>query len=308
MELKLLYSFHVSPRISSPDGNERFNTTNPTITISANLHLKILMNDFLTQYPELIIPTRILTYFLLAAVIAFLLRRLTPPLIQLGRHAPHGRKTSLERQKTLQSLVTSTINLIAFVSATLASMSLFIEPNTLAWVVGLFSTAFGFGARLIIGDYLGGLSFLFEDTFAVGEKIEISGSPTIEGVVEHINLRTTLLRSPSGELYIVPNGEIRSVRNFSRGKFSIANITLKIQSSDLSTARATLEALGDEAVTLLPDLIEPWKVTNLVGIIGQYTELTLIAKARFGKAAEMRPHLLSLVQERLLEVNIQLVS
>jgi small conductance mechanosensitive channel len=266
------------------------------------------MNDFLAQYPWLETPIRILIYFAAALLVAFLLRRLTRWLIKLGRLAPHGRKPTPERQKTLQSLISSTINLIALISAVLASMSLFIEPNTLAWVVGLFGTAFGFGARLVIGDYLSGLSFLFEDTFAVGEKIEIRGTPPIEGVVETISLRTTMMRSPSGELLIVPNGEIRAVRNFSRGKFSIANITIKIQSSDLSTARATLEALGNEAVTLLPNLIEPWKVTNLEGMIGQYTELTLIAKARFGKAAEMRPHLLELVQERLLEVNIQLVS
>lgn len=266
------------------------------------------MQDLLIQFPWLENPIRIFTYFLLAALVAFILRRLAHSLIKLGRHAPSNRKPSIERQKTLQSLVASTINLGAIIVAVIASMGLFVNPDTVAWVMGLLSAAIGFGARLIIGDYLSGLSFLFEDTFAVGEKIEIRGTPAIEGVVEDITLRTTALRSPSGELYIVPNGEIRAVRNFSRGKFSIANITLKIQSADLNTARATLEALGNEAVTLLPNLIEPWKVTNLEGMIGQYTELTLIAKARFGKAAEMRPHLLSLVQERLLEVNIQLVS
>jgi len=266
------------------------------------------ISHFITQYPWLDNLIRIVIYFALAWLIAFLLRRATRWLIKLGRLAPHGRKPSPERQKTLHSLLSSTINLVVIVITVVASMGLFVDPNTIAWVMGLFSAAFGFGARVVIGDYLSGLSFLFEDTFAVGEKIEITGVRPIEGVVEAINLRTTALRSPSGELYVVPNGEIRAVRNFSRGKFSIANITLKIQASDLNTARATLEALGDEAVTLLPNLIEPWRVTNLEGMIGQYTELTLIAKARFGKAAEMRPHLLALVQERLLEQNIQLVS
>jgi len=266
------------------------------------------MDTLLTQYPWLDKPIRILIYFVLAVIVAFLLRRLARWLVKLGRLAPKGRKPSLERQKTLHSLISSTISLVALISAVLASMTLFIEPNTLAWVVGLFGTAFGFGARLIIGDYLSGLSFLFEDTFVVGEKIEIRGTPPIEGVVETISLRTTSLRSPSGELFIVPNGEIRAVRNFSRGKFSIANITLKIQASDLGTALTTLEGLGDEAVALLPNLIEPWQVTSLGGVIGQYTELTLIAKARFGKAAELRPRLLTLVQERLLEINVQLVS
>jgi small conductance mechanosensitive channel len=266
------------------------------------------MSDFLTQFPGLEIPIRILIYFALAWLVAFLLKRLAYWLIKLGRLAPQHRKPSPERLKTLHSLISSTINLVIIILTIIASMGLFVDPTTIAWVMGLFSAAFGFGARLIIGDYLSGLSFLFEDTFSVGDKIEVRGTPSIEGVVETISLRTTLLRSPTGELHIVPNGEIRAIRNFSRGKFSIANITLRIQASDLSTARGTLEALGDEAVTLLPNLIEPWKVTNLEGMIGQYTELTLIAKARFGKAAEMRPHLLALVQERLLEQDIQLVS
>jgi small conductance mechanosensitive channel len=107
---------------------------------------------------------------------------------------------------------------------------------------------------------------------------------------------------------VVPNGEIRAVRNFSRGKFSIAKVTLKILASDLGNALTMLETLGSEAVILLPNLIEPWQVTSLEGVIGQYTELTLIAKARFGKAAELRPRLLTLVQERLSEMDIQLVS
>ena len=266
------------------------------------------MTDFITQFPGFEIPVHIAIYFVSAILVSFVLRRLARWLVKLGRLAPKHRKPSLERQKTLQSLLSSTINLIVIILAIIAIMGLFVDPTTVAWVMGLLSAAFGFGARLVIGDYLSGLSFLFEDTFAVGEKIEVRGTPPIEGVVETISLRTTMLRSPTGELYVVPNGEIRAVRNFSRGKFSIANITLKIQASDLSTARKILETLGDEAVTLLPNLIEPWKVTNLEGMIGQYTELTLIAKARFGKAAEMRPHLLALVQERLLEQDIQLVS
>ena len=67
-----------------------------------------------------------------------------------------------------------------------------------------------------------------------------------------------------------------------------------------------LENLGKEAVVMLPNLIEPWQIISPEGVIGQCTELTLIAKARFGMAAKMRPRLLSLVQERLAEAAIDL--
>jgi small conductance mechanosensitive channel len=251
---------------------------------------------------------RILIYFASAWLIAFVLKRITNRFIALGRLAPKERKLTLERQRTLQGLISGAISLFALIAATIASLGLFIQPDTLAWMVGLFSAAFGLGARPLISDYLAGLSFIFEDTFAVGEKIEVYSPSATEGVVEAIKLRTTLLRSPTGESYVIPNGEIRTVRNFSRGKFSVANITLKISASDLSTSLDVLEDLGREAVVLLPNLIEPWVVINPEGVTGQYTELTIVAKARFGKAAEMRSRLLSLVQQRLLESGVDLAA
>jgi small conductance mechanosensitive channel len=139
----------------------------------------------------------------------------------------------------------------------------------------------------------------------VGEKVEILDA---EGVVEAVNLRTTWLRAPTGELYVVPNGEIRVVRNFSRGRFSIVKVTLKIEAADLGHALPVLEKLGQEAVALLPNLLEPWQVISESGIIGQQTELTLLAKAWFGQAAEMSPRLLALVQERFKEAKVDLVN
>ena len=130
----------------------------------------------------------------------------------------------------------------------------------------------------------------------------------VEGVVEAVNLRTTQIRSSTGELYMVPNGEVRVVRNFSRGHFSIAKIKFKIPAADLNRALTLLEALGKEAVVLLPNLLEPWQVLSESGAIGQQAELTLIAKARFGMAAEMRPRLLALVQEHMFETGITLAD
>ena len=194
---------------------------------------------------------------------------------------------------------------LAFAIASLLSLALFVPLNTLVWIVGLFSAAFGLGARPIISDFLTGVSLIFEDTFAEGEKVEPTG---VTGVIEVVNLRTTSLRAPTGELYIVPNGEVRVVRNFSRGRFSTADIKLRITAIDLERALSLLEELGREAVVLLPNLLEPWEVISESGIIGERTELTLAAKARYGKAAEMRPRLLALVHERLAEAGIALTD
>lgn len=245
----------------------------------------------------------ILIFFLLAWLLSRLVGILSRRVIRLGGLASH--RSRPERQKTLYGLVQGIITVTFFVIAVLLSLSQFVETTTLVWMIGLFGAGFGLSALPLISDVMAGTSFIFEDTFSVGEKVEILD---IEGMIEAITLRTTWLRAPTGELFTIPNGDIRVVRNFSRGRFSMANIMLKIPATDLDRALHRLEGLGKEALSSLPNLIEPWQVISETGIIGQTAELTLLAKARFGKAAEMRPKLLALVHKALEDENIELGS
>lgn len=260
------------------------------------------------MFPSLeLILIRYIAPIVLIFMLAWLTHRLAPRIVRhilgLSDYAPQGIRPREERQRTLHDLFTSAISFGAFIIAGVFTLGLFVDTTTLVWMIGLFSAAFGLGARPLISDFLTGIGFIFEDTFDVGEKIELLG---IEGIVEKINLRTTLIRGPSGEIYVVPNGEIRVIRNFSRGRFSSANITLKIPAEDLARAIPILEDMAEDAVKQLPNLLEPWKVISETGIIGDHAELTLLTKARFGQAAQMRPRLLALVHQRLADEGIKL--
>jgi len=210
---------------------------------------------------------------------------------------------SEERTETLFSLIKGIIKVLNFSVACLLSISLFVDASTLIWMVGLFGAGFGLSARPLISDVMAGASFIFEDTFAVGEKVEILG---VEGVIETITLRTTWLRAPSGEIYTIPNGDIRMLRNFSRGRFSSVKITLKIHTTDLDRTLQILDELGKNSMDTFPNLIEPWKVINTTGEMASIIELELLAKARLGFAAEMRTRLLGIIQASLTSANIDL--
>jgi len=255
----------------------------------------------------------ILSNYLLPIFIAFFIawlvqrsaKRLALRFMQITDYAPQQFRPTEERQRTLHDLLSSTIGFIAYLFASIFVLGLFVDTTTLVWVLGLLSAGFGLGARPLISDFLTGIGFIFEDTFDVGEKVEILG---VEGVIEKINLRTTFIRAPSGELYVIPNGEIRTIRNFSRGRFSTSNVTLKIAATDLQKTLALLEGLRQEAAETLPDLLEPWQVISQSGQIGEAIELTLLVKTRFGKGAESRPRLLAFIHQRLAEAEIKLAG
>jgi small conductance mechanosensitive channel len=269
--------------------------------------------SWLSDLSEVVLLRQLLlitSFFLLAWIVYRMSPRIARHVLSARRYASNQRSLRAERRQTLLGLIAATITFIAMVTAIILSLSLFVDTSTLIWVIGLFSAAFGLGARPVVSDFLSGVSFIFEDTFDVGDKVRLPGlaGGDVDGIVEEVRLRTSVIRATSGEPFTVPNGEIRVVRNFSRGRYSTTDVTIYIAADDLGTAIPLLEKLGQEAVTLLPNLLEPWQVISESGELGQRTELTLLAKARFGKAGEMRPRLLKLVQERLDAAGIELVG
>ena len=261
------------------------------------------MVEYFQQLPLFIQNTlRISGLFLSSWIISKIISSVTKIIHKYKKTSGvHG--ISIERRDTLFSLIMGIVNVLLYSIAGLLSISLFVDTTTLIWMIGLFGAGFGLSARPLISDVMAGASFIFEDTFAVGEKVEILG---VEGVIESITLRTTWLRAPSGEIYTIPNGDIRMMRNFSRGRFSSVKISLKIHATDLDQTLQILEALGNNSMDTFPNLIEPWKVINTTGEMAPNIELELLAKARLGFAAEMRTKLLGVIQASLSSANIKL--
>ena len=79
-----------------------------------------------------------------------------------------------------------------------------------AGVVGL---AVGFGAQNLVRDVISGLFLLVENQIRVHDVVNINGTG---GLVEEINLRTTVLRGLDGAVHIFPNGSIQTLSNLTR--------------------------------------------------------------------------------------------
>lgn len=201
--------------------------------------------------------------------------------------------------------VGAAITLMALVMAGVVGLAHFIGWTNVTLLTGALSLA----SASLIHDLQSGFQIVFEDTFNLGEKVQIGSIATrIEGVVESISMRTTAIRAPGGELYVVPHGEIRIVRNFSRGEFATTNLRLKVAAADLNDTLSCLKDLSREAVTLLPNLLEPWQVMSASGSIGQHAELTLLARVGFSQQDQVRLDLMALIQEQLAEAGISLVD
>jgi len=99
----------------------------------------------------------------------------------------------------------------------------------------------GFGAQNLVRDIIAGFFILFEGQYGVGDFIWIE-SAKAAGIVEEFGLRTTTMRTPSGELVYIPNGSITSVMKYGSGQ---QNYTISVQLNNEESVERALEELDD---------------------------------------------------------------
>ena len=125
-------------------------------------------------------------------------------------------KVDIPRLETMKGLIKSIVKYIVyFIAITTIIKTFGTDVTALITAAGIGGLAFGFGAQNLVRDVITGFFILFEDQFSVGSFVEIDG---IAGTVEEMALRVTKIRGTNGDLYIVPNGEIKKVTNKSTGK------------------------------------------------------------------------------------------
>jgi small conductance mechanosensitive channel len=78
---------------------------------------------------------------------------------------------------------------------------------------GILGLAVGFGAQTLVKDVITGFFILLENQIRVGDTVTAAGCT---GVVEAVNLRTTVLRDQDGTTHIIPNSAITVVNNATR--------------------------------------------------------------------------------------------
>ncbi len=164
-------------------------------------------------------------------------------------------RISERREATLVKLLENTLTyVIYFIALMMILGTLNIDVKGLLAGAGIVGLAVGFGAQSLVKDIITGFFIIFEDQFSVGDVVQIG---QFQGVVEEIGLRTTKVKSYTGEVNIIPNGSIMEVTNFSlNNSKAVVDVSIAYK-GDI-----------DRAEKVIKDLIEtfPEKYDQIVGV------------------------------------------
>jgi small-conductance mechanosensitive channel len=187
---------------------------------------------------------RILAVLIIAFILSRLLKLVTRHLTELSHRKDLPSSVRSQQFRTLSS-VSYSIGL--FVILFIASMQILallgVNMGPLLASAGIAGLAIGFGAQTLVKDFINGFFILAENQYDIGDTVKIAG---VQGVVEMMTLRRTVLRDADGTVHTVPSSTIQVVSNLTRD-WTQVNLQVSVAYGvDSERVIAVLKQVGTE--------------------------------------------------------------
>jgi len=251
-----------------------------------------------------------LTKLLIAAaviIVGILLLKLVKFII--GKVVHSRAKASSEvvkRTETSRTIITSVVSYIWYFIIIGVVLGIFgLDITSILAAAGVVGIAVAFGAQTLVKDILSGLFIWGERSLAVGDVVTVND---LSGTVESISVRTTTIRNFNGNVFIIPNGDIRTVINMSRGfKRAVVNVPCPYEENQerlVAMVKEEMEIAAQEieGITSVPDVMSIVSFDSNAVIlqiavpcpVGQHwrveRDIRSRVKARFDREGILMPH------------------
>jgi small-conductance mechanosensitive channel len=223
--------------------------TNITDWIDKNINLKVVFGNGI----------KIIIIYIAARLIIRITDKMIEHMLAAKYRGPI--KFDPRRANTIGRLVHNLISYtVNFISVLLILGELGVNLGPLLAGAGVLGLAIGFGAQSLVKDVITGFFIIFEDQFGVGDVIQID---QFKGTVEEIGIRVTRVKSWTGEVHIIPNGNIKQVTNFSvYNSLAVLDISIAYE-ADVDKA---MELLKETVAQIHADSVLIVKAPEVLGI------------------------------------------
>lgn len=207
------------------------------------------------------------------------------------------------RKETFESLSLNiwryTVNIVLI----LWLVSIFIPLQNLLIASIAFFVVIGFAAKSMLDDITMGFFIIFEDLFSVGDFVEIDGNT---GTVTEIGLRSVKIRVLTGEIVIIPNGNIGKVINHSvsNGQ-AVLDISIAYE-ADIDQAILVLEGVAQDAFDKYETILQLPQILGVQELADSAIVIRMIAEVSPLQQWHIQRELRRLIKKSFDQHNIEI--
>ncbi len=233
----------------------------------------------------------IIGIILLAIIVEYIGEQIIKTVIRRlihGRHFVRANQSIMDVKKRQDTVISVSIivwKILIIGGAGLALFTtIFPQINLLPILAsaGVLGAIIGFGAQSIIRDFISGAFIIIENQFRVGDDVEVDGAV---GKVEHITLRSTVIRDDAGNVHYIANGNVFHTINKTMG-YSKVYFTLSVTpETDIDKLSTIIEKIGSKIASeekWQKKIIESPKFLNLGAFSDSALEVRITGKTQPG--------------------------
>ena len=242
-------------------------------------------NDLVSQTVTWLIST--LPSLLIIAILAFILlkvtnlflRRIKPIMLKHMESGSDLDSRELEKRlDTLLGILRSIIKVIIWVMVgMLVLRKIGIDIAPIIAGAGIVGLAVGFGAQELVRDLIAGFFMLLENQIREGDVAIVNGTG---GLVEHVGMRTIVLRDLSGVVHVFQNGKVNTLSNMTKNWSGMVFDIGVAYKEDTDKVAEVIQQVAEE-LRADPDfrdkILEPIEIFGVDG----FGDSAVIMKARF---------------------------
>nr|WP_289215726.1 mechanosensitive ion channel family protein [Halobacillus campisalis] len=208
------------------------------------------------------------------------------------------------REATLKKLVANALSYIVYFTAFIMILETFtLDIGALLAGAGIAGLAIGFGAQNLVRDIISGFFIIFEDQFSVGDFIQTSG---VEGIVEEVGLRTCKVKGWTGEVHILPNGNVTQVTNYSiHNSFAIVDVSIAYE-ENIEKAEQVMADLLEEMPERYPAMAAVPELLGVQNLAASEVVIRIMAECEPMEHYAISRAIRKEVKNRLDEVGIEI--
>ena len=210
-----------------------------------------------------------------------------------------------KRRATLVQLLNTTLAVLIVLGAVfMVGRELNFDIAPLIASAGIAGLAIGFGAQALVKDLITGAFIVFENQFNVGDIIKAG---ECSGLVEEINLRTTVLRDLSGTVHVIPNSSITTVSVLTKGwSRLVLDVDVAYGENIERVNRVLGRVLDDYSAANSNMVIDPPQILGVENLGESAVTVRALVKTIPGKQWEAGRALRALVKSAFDKENIEI--
>ncbi len=202
-----------------------------------------------------------IVYILIGYIIYLLAKQIIK--VSLSRKQLNLNKNSYNFKKieTYKNILINFVKCIIIIFIVLSILPIFgVDVSSLLAGLGIVSAVIALAFQDTLKDLIAGISIILENQFAIGDTISIGD---FRGEVVHMGLRSTRIRSYTGEVKIISNRNITDIINYSCS-YSLAVIDVSVSyNSNLEKVEKVLNELAQELSEKIEKIKEPIQVLGV---------------------------------------------